>query len=115
MFRIIPTNASKCLVRFNACSRQGSHAPTVAAHGHDHHHDGHFDREDAYPSIGKREIVGYGVNGNPSYFDMPDFPCPGIRWKADTSAILALRKKEQGDWKNLSIDDKRERMFPRLL
>lgn len=37
--------------------------------------------------IGKREIVGYGFNGEPSYVDRPDFPLPAIRWKEPTSDI----------------------------
>ncbi|XP_056642916.1 cytochrome c oxidase subunit 4 isoform 1, mitochondrial-like [Diorhabda carinulata] len=57
--------------------------------------------------IGKREIVGYGFNGEPSYADRADFPLPAIRWKEPNSDILALREKEKGDWKNLSIEEKK--------
>nr|CAI5820723.1 unnamed protein product [Callosobruchus analis] len=37
--------------------------------------------------IGKREIVGFGFNGEPSYVDRTDFPMPAIRWKEPTSDI----------------------------
>ncbi|KAL3287636.1 hypothetical protein HHI36_002105 [Cryptolaemus montrouzieri] len=58
-------------------------------------------------NIGKREVVAYGINGNPVYFDRTDYPLPAIRWKEPTPDILALRQKEQGDWKNLSIEEKK--------
>ncbi|XP_050294193.1 cytochrome c oxidase subunit 4 isoform 1, mitochondrial-like [Anthonomus grandis grandis] len=57
--------------------------------------------------IGKREIVGFGWNGEPSYGDRTDFPFPAIRWKEPNADILALREKEKGDWKNLSIEEKK--------
>ncbi|XP_023017500.1 cytochrome c oxidase subunit IV [Leptinotarsa decemlineata] len=57
--------------------------------------------------IGKREIVGYGFNGEPSYVDRTDFPMPAIRWKEPTADILALREKEKGDWNNLSLEEKK--------
>jgi len=69
------------------------------------------DRMRMYPRIGNREIVGYGLKGKPEYFDMVMFPCPSVRWEADTPEISALRKKEQGDWKQLSIEDKKRCKF----
>jgi len=57
--------------------------------------------------IGKREIVGYGLNGEPSYVDRAEFPLPAIRWKEPTADIMALREKEKGDWKKLSIEEKK--------
>jgi hypothetical protein len=61
-----------------------------------------------HPRIGNREIVGYGLKGKPEYFDLIMFPCPSIRWEADTPEIAALRKKEQGDWKQLSVQEKKQ-------
>ena len=58
-----------------------------------------------YPRIGNRDVVGYGWNGSGSYMDRPEFPFPGIRFKENTSDIVALRAKEQGDWKNLTTED----------
>lgn len=66
------------------------------------------DRMRMHPRIGNREIVGYGLKGKPEYFDLVMFPCPSIRWEADTPEIAALRKKEQGDWKQLSTQDKKQ-------
>ncbi|XP_026476705.1 cytochrome c oxidase subunit 4 isoform 1, mitochondrial-like [Ctenocephalides felis] len=56
---------------------------------------------------GKREVVGYGFNGNPVYVDRVDFPMPAIRWKETTPEIAALREKEKGDWKKLTIEEKK--------
>ena len=58
--------------------------------------------------IGNREIVGFGVNGEESYFDDPHYPFPAIRFKEDTPEIVNLRKKEQGDWKKLTLHEKKE-------
>ena len=65
------------------------------------------DRIRMHPRIGNREIVGYGLKGKPEYFDLVMFPCPSIRWEADTPAIAGLRQKEKGDWKQLSVEEKR--------
>ena len=61
--------------------------------------------------IGKREIVSYGLNGQPQYFDHPSCPLPSIRWQADTPELLKLKEKAKGDWSNLSIEDKKAREF----
>jgi hypothetical protein len=69
------------------------------------------DRMRMHPRIGNREIVGYGLKGRPEYFDVVMFPCPSIRWEADTPEIAELRKKEQGDWKQLSVEEKKRCKF----
>ncbi|CAF0797696.1 unnamed protein product [Didymodactylos carnosus] len=66
------------------------------------------DRMTMHPRIGNREIVGYGMKGNPDYFDLAMFPCPSIRWEVDTPEVKKLREKEQGDWHNLTIEEKRK-------
>ncbi|CAG9861477.1 unnamed protein product [Phyllotreta striolata] len=58
--------------------------------------------------IGKREIVGYGWNGQPGYADMADFPFPSIRWKEPNCEIAELREKEKKDWREMSVCEKRE-------
>ncbi|XP_071054001.1 cytochrome c oxidase subunit 4 isoform 1, mitochondrial-like [Onthophagus taurus] len=58
--------------------------------------------------IGNREMVGYGWNGTPCYADLPSFPFPSIRYKEETADIMALKEKERGDWRLLSIDEKKE-------
>lgn len=55
--------------------------------------------------IGNREIVG---EGEEIYMDEMGKPFPAIRWKEDTPAILKLREKEKGDWKKLTIAEKKE-------
>lgn len=57
--------------------------------------------------IGNREIVGYGWNGEPMYEDRVDYPMPSVRYKENTPEVLALREKEKGDWKKLSIEEKK--------
>lgn len=57
--------------------------------------------------LGDRQIVGYGMNGQPMYFDRADFPLPGVRFRVDTPDIKALREKEKGDWKKLSVAEKK--------
>ncbi|EZA49942.1 hypothetical protein DMN91_011833 [Ooceraea biroi] len=57
--------------------------------------------------VGNRDVVGFGYNGEPTYLDRVDFPCPAIRWKENTPDVMALREKEKGDWKKLSIEEKR--------
>jgi len=57
--------------------------------------------------IGNREVVGYGINGEPGYMDRIDFPMPALRWKENTADVLALREKEKGDWRKLSAEEKK--------
>lgn len=57
--------------------------------------------------IGTREVVGYGANGSYNYYDRPDTPCSAIRFKEDTPEIKALKEKEKGDWKNLTLEEKK--------
>lgn len=65
------------------------------------------DRVRMYPRIGNREIVGYGMKGKAEYFDTVIFPCPSIRCEGDTPEIAELRKKEKGDWKQLTVEEKK--------
>uniref|UniRef100_A0A0B7ANT1 Cytochrome c oxidase subunit 4 n=1 Tax=Arion vulgaris TaxID=1028688 RepID=A0A0B7ANT1_9EUPU len=65
-------------------------------------------RDEIHPKIGNREIVGYGSNGLATYIDSCEFPCPAIRFKEPTAEVIKLQEKEKGDWKNLSLADKKE-------
>ena len=58
--------------------------------------------------IGKREVVGFGSNGEYIYFDAPDVPMPAIRFREEDNEIAKLREKERGPWKDLSIEDKKK-------
>jgi len=64
-------------------------------------------KDQYYPKLGNRDIVAYGWNSIPTYADRSEFPCPAVRFKENTKEILALRVKEQGDWKSLSLADKK--------
>ncbi len=81
----------------------------AARHGHDHGHGhGHgpplpLQKVD----IGKREIVGFGGNGEITYIDSVMSPFPAIRFKEDSGDIARLREKEKGDWKKLTKEEKK--------
>ncbi|XP_034947294.1 cytochrome c oxidase subunit 4 isoform 1, mitochondrial-like [Chelonus insularis] len=57
--------------------------------------------------IGNREIVGYGVNGEPTYLDLFDYPFPAVRFREITPDLQVLKEKEKGDWKKLTLDEKK--------
>lgn len=57
--------------------------------------------------IGNREIVGHGWNGTACYADRVDYPMPAVRFRETTPEIAALREKEKGDWKKLSLQEKK--------
>eukprot|EP00095_Tigriopus_kingsejongensis_P006575 maker-scaffold2551_size14539-snap-gene-0.4 protein:Tk06575 transcript:maker-scaffold2551_size14539-snap-gene-0.4-mRNA-1 annotation:"hypothetical protein DAPPUDRAFT_230889" len=63
-----------------------------------------------YPTkmdIGKREVVGFGMNGEEVYTEDVLSPFPAIRFKEDTAEIAMLREKEKGDWKKLTVEEKK--------
>jgi len=57
--------------------------------------------------IGKREVVGFGANGEVTYIDSVMAPFPAIRFKEDAGEIMALREKEKGDWKKMTKEEKK--------
>lgn len=57
--------------------------------------------------IGNRDVVGFGVNGGYMYVDRVDYPMPSIRFKENTAESDKLREKEKGDWKKLTLDEKK--------
>merc|ERR1712083_1208281 len=57
--------------------------------------------------IGKREIVGFGANGEITYIDSVMHPFPAIRFKEDSGDIAKLREKEKGDWKKMTLEEKK--------
>ncbi len=112
MFKVIPAG-SKNLVRLSltrslqtSAAVNGGHAApainqaSIAKYG--------YDRTHVYPRIGDREIVGFGLNGHPSYFDQPAHPMPAVRWAEDTADLAALRQKAKGDWSALSVEEKKK-------
>ena len=61
--------------------------------------------------LGDRDIVGHGYNGQREYMDDIDCPFPAIRFRSNSDETAALRVKEKGDWKNLSVDEKKARKW----
>jgi len=57
--------------------------------------------------IGKREVVGYGLNGRYEYCDRKDWPYPAVRWQEPSNESTALHEKEKGDWSKLSMEEKK--------
>lgn len=56
---------------------------------------------------GNRDIVGYGFNGNPVYIDREEWPAPAVRFKENTAEVQALQAKEKGDWKAMTLEEKK--------
>ncbi|OWF48062.1 cytochrome c oxidase subunit 4 isoform 1, mitochondrial-like [Mizuhopecten yessoensis] len=62
-----------------------------------------------YPMTGERDIVGHGLANEGLYVDDYEWPCSGVRFKANTPEILALREKESNnDWGKLTLEDKKD-------
>lgn len=71
-------------------------------------HGGEYQPLPIKTEIGKREVVGFGINGEESYVDTIMAPFPAIRFKEDSAEILKLRQKEKGDWKKLTVAEKKD-------
>jgi len=83
-------------------SRRSMHLTAVNAGGHAHEalNDG--------PAIAAgREYVSFFISGEPAYADRLDYPFPAIRFRKMDAEFKALRQKEKGDWKNLSLEEKK--------
>jgi cytochrome c oxidase subunit 4 len=77
----------------------GGHGPPA--------HGGEVSMEPIKVKIGKREVVGFGANGEENYIDHVHYPFPAIRFKEDSGEILKLREKEKGDWKKMTVEEKK--------
>ncbi|XP_076449922.1 cytochrome c oxidase subunit 4 isoform 1, mitochondrial-like [Babylonia areolata] len=64
-------------------------------------------RDRIHPKLGNRDVVGWGFNGTASYVDREEFPMPAVRFKENTPDVMALREKEKGDWKCLTLEEKK--------
>ncbi|EFO22950.1 cytochrome c oxidase subunit IV [Loa loa] len=56
--------------------------------------------------IGQREIVGPSSGGY-HFIDSTDRPYPPLRFRADDEIIKPIREKEKGDWKKLTMEEKK--------
>ncbi|OQV23649.1 putative Cytochrome c oxidase subunit 4 isoform 2, mitochondrial [Hypsibius exemplaris] len=107
----IPSKAKviqQTLLLSSTPSRLASHAVAAAGHGHHDIHDGHSSEPAYRYAIGTREVVGYGWAGDEVYGDSIVWPYPAIRFRRPESVDASLLKKEKGDWKNLSIQEKKD-------
>jgi len=57
--------------------------------------------------IGNREVVGFGMNGEENYLDTLNAPFPAIRFKEETPEIAKIKIKEEGDWKKMTLEEKK--------
>jgi len=60
-----------------------------------------------HPKVGNRDIVAEGINSTPFYVDLTIIPMAAVRFGENTPEVLARREKEKGDWKALSLEDKK--------
>ncbi|XP_046635377.1 cytochrome c oxidase subunit 4 isoform 1, mitochondrial-like [Daphnia pulicaria] len=97
------------LVRYAAQQTKARITPAISQvrAAHDHAHEHHAVGDPVKAVIGNREIVGFGMNGQPNYIDRVDFPLPAIRYKEVTPDIQVLKEKEKGDWNKLTIEEKK--------
>jgi len=80
---------------------------SARAYGGGGGHAPHLPLPQTKVDIGKREVVGFGGNGEVTYIDSVMAPFPAIRFKEDAGEIAALREKEKGDWKKLTTEEKK--------
>lgn len=120
------------LVRFavQQCRSRATPVLSQVRGAHHEHHEHHAVVDPVKVVIGKREVVGFGMNGQPNYLDRVDFPMPAIRYKEVTpeiqviveharseafcvwlttlsNSVQVLREKEKGDWRKLTIEEKK--------
>lgn len=98
MLSRVAVSATRALIKPKSLAASYSAA---SAHSNEPVAKEHFD---FFPN---REVVGYGFNGEPGYIDNPMFPYPSIRFKAITKELEPLKQKEKGDWKNLTLEEKK--------
>merc|ERR1712059_162010 len=94
------------LVKNRALFQQCGGAVTLSSRGYGGGHHSALPIPLTKVDIGKREIVGFGGNGEATYIDSVMNPFPAIRFKEDVE-IAALRVKEQGDWKKMTKEEKK--------
>merc|ERR1711860_214182 len=63
--------------------------------------------EHMYPKTGNRDLVGQGYGGGGKYMDRIDYPCPAVRWGANTPEVMALREKEKDSWTKLTLEERK--------
>jgi len=100
--RALMINRGRMFLSTSAAKRGGGY------HGINDNHGGELEDLPIKTYIGTREVVGYGMNGEEIYCDNVHYPFPSIRFKEDTPQIVKLKEKEKGDWKKMTLAEKKE-------
>lgn len=92
---LIHAEMANHLIRFAVQQSKSKISPVFSQVRNAHHeaHDHHAVVDPVKVVIGKREVVGFGMNGSPSYLDRVDFPMPAIRYKEVTPEIQVRFEK----------------------
>ena len=101
MFRVPLKNSNRLIRLTNNRLSHAASAPAVSGHNQV------AQPAIFHPRIGQREIVGFGHNGTPAYFDHAFLPLPSVRWQENTAEIARLREKARSDWSTLTADEKK--------
>ena len=100
--RALMINRGRMFLSTSAAKRGGGYS------GYNDNHGGELEDLPIKTYIGTREVVGYGMNGEEIYIDNVHYPFPSIRFKEDTPQIVKLKEKEKGDWKKMTLAEKKE-------
>jgi len=100
--RVLMINRGRMFLSTSAAKRGGGYS------GYNDNHGGELEDLPIKTKIGTREVVGYGMNGEEIYVDNVHYPFPSIRFKEDTPQIIKLKEKEKGDWKKMTVAEKKE-------
>lgn len=100
--RVLMINRGRMFLSTSAAKRGGGYS------GYNDNHGGELEDLPIKTKIGTREVVGYGMNGEEIYIDNVHYPFPSIRFKEDTPQIIKLKEKEKGDWKKMTVAEKKE-------
>lgn len=100
--RVLMINRGRMFLSTSAAKRGGGYS------NYNDNHGGELEDLPIKTKIGTREVVGYGMNGEEIYIDNVHYPFPSIRFKEDTPQIIKLKEKEKGDWKKMTVAEKKE-------
>ena len=94
-------------MKFGTSSQSKNFSTGLKALGGYNPHGGEIIKQPHKVHIGKREVVGYGNCGEENYIDHVHYPFPAIRFREDDAAVAKLREKEKGDWKKMTVEEKK--------
>jgi len=103
--KMLPVKAMRAAVQAGVVRRAMSTAVTATRDEQFHLSPEGFTKY--HPKIGNRDIVAEGINSTPFYVDLTIIPMAAVRFGENTPEALALREKEKGDWKALTLEEKK--------